>query len=65
MEKRRRSPSTDLGREPRVNDRQPEPLALRVGRPGAEVLAACDESTTDLVVAWSRDLTPGRAAGRA
>ena len=37
-------------------------LALRVGRPGAEVLAACDESTTDLVVvAWSRDLSPGRA----
>ncbi len=37
-------------------------LTLRVGRPGAEVLGACDESTTDLVViAWSRDLSPGRA----
>jgi len=37
-------------------------LTLRVGRPGAAVLAACDESTADLVVvAWSRDLSPGRA----
>jgi nucleotide-binding universal stress UspA family protein len=37
-------------------------LALRVGKPGSEVLEACDQATTDLVaVAWSRSLSPGRA----
>jgi nucleotide-binding universal stress UspA family protein len=37
-------------------------LALRIGRPGAKVLEACDETTADLVaIAWSRDLSPGRA----
>jgi nucleotide-binding universal stress UspA family protein len=37
-------------------------LALRVGQPGSELLAACDESTADLiVVVWSCDLSPGRA----
>ncbi len=35
-------------------------LSLRVGQPGRELLEACDESTSDLiVVAWSRDLSPG------
>ncbi|MGZ4691747.1 MAG: universal stress protein [Acidimicrobiia bacterium] len=37
-------------------------LALRVGQPGRELLAESDESTSDLIVlAWSRDLSPGRA----
>lgn len=37
-------------------------LALRVGQPGRELLAASHESASDLiVVAWSRDLSPGRA----
>jgi hypothetical protein len=37
-------------------------LGLRVGHPATEVLAASDEPTIDLVVvAWSRDLSPGRA----
>lgn len=37
-------------------------VALRVGRPGTEVLAACDPEDVDLVVlAWSRDLSSGRA----
>ncbi len=44
------------------SDHQPPPLQLRVGEPAEEVLAVCDETTTDmLVVAWSRTLEPGRA----
>jgi hypothetical protein len=38
-------------------------LDLRVGHPATEVLAACDEPTIDMVlIVWSRDLSPGRAA---
>jgi nucleotide-binding universal stress UspA family protein len=37
-------------------------LTLRVGQPGRELLAASEAATSDLiVVAWSRDLSPGRA----
>lgn len=37
-------------------------LALRIGDPGDQVLAACDDAKADLiVVTWSRDLSPGRS----
>ncbi|MGZ6896287.1 MAG: universal stress protein [Acidimicrobiia bacterium] len=37
-------------------------LSFRVGHPATEVLAACDAPSIDMVVvAWSRDLSPGRA----
>lgn len=41
---------------------EPIPIELRIGKPAEEVLSVCDEIEADMVVvAWSRNLAPGRA----